>query len=120
MFDVNDRPDDEITVLFFGYTHCPDVCQNHERRDLDEEYGVDHAGTVYVWGPNDRSLIYTDGTTPAAVRRRPHRTHHSRVRAGTDRARRGCDRGRAHTEITSDRMDLRASTPRSVPSDEHP
>ena len=21
-----ERPDDELTVLFFGYTHCPDVC----------------------------------------------------------------------------------------------
>lgn len=23
--DLSDRPDDEVTVLFFGYTHCPDV-----------------------------------------------------------------------------------------------
>ena len=25
-FTVADRPSDELTVLFFGYTHCPDFC----------------------------------------------------------------------------------------------
>jgi protein SCO1/2 len=25
-FDLTQRPGDEVTVLFFGYTHCPDVC----------------------------------------------------------------------------------------------
>lgn len=25
-FRLDRRPDDEVTVLFFGYTHCPDVC----------------------------------------------------------------------------------------------
>jgi protein SCO1/2 len=25
-FDVGDRPDGEMTLLFFGYTHCPDLC----------------------------------------------------------------------------------------------
>ncbi len=25
-FSLTRRPDDEVTVLFFGYTHCPDVC----------------------------------------------------------------------------------------------
>lgn len=25
-FDLQDRPDDEVTALFFGYTNCPDVC----------------------------------------------------------------------------------------------
>ena len=25
-FDLGDRPEGEITVLFFGYTHCPDLC----------------------------------------------------------------------------------------------
>ena len=26
LFNVGDRPDDEVTLLFFGYTHCPDLC----------------------------------------------------------------------------------------------
>jgi protein SCO1/2 len=26
MFSLAHRPADEITALFFGYTHCPDVC----------------------------------------------------------------------------------------------
>ena len=26
VFSFADRPADELTVLFFGYTHCPDVC----------------------------------------------------------------------------------------------
>jgi protein SCO1/2 len=25
-FSLADRPEGELTVLFFGYTHCPDVC----------------------------------------------------------------------------------------------
>lgn len=26
VFDLSDRPDNKVTVLFLGYTHCPDVC----------------------------------------------------------------------------------------------
>lgn len=27
------------------------------------DYGVDHSGTVYLFGPDDQALIYTGGTT---------------------------------------------------------
>jgi protein SCO1/2 len=153
LFDFQQRPDDEVTVLFFGYTHCPDLCPTtmadlnvardmlpDELRDrvrvvfvtedpardtpkllrdwLDRfepeftgliggneataaalaslylpeteqvadpstsivhphdggeqsgdghrhgDYSVDHAGIVYTWSPDGRSVIYTGGTTP--------------------------------------------------------
>lgn len=148
-FSVASRPLDEVTVLFFGYTHCPDLCPttmadlaaardqmpprmrdrvtvafvtedpgrdrpaalrrwldrfdpsfvglrggNAASRDMlahlylpqtervDDprkpikhpsagashhehgRYGVAHAGEVYAFGPGDRTVIYTGGTTP--------------------------------------------------------
>lgn len=150
-FDFRSQPAGEAIVLFFGYTHCPDVCPTtmadlgvayralspavrrrisvvfvteDPRRDtppvlrrwldqfhpdfvgllgggqrtarvLDElhlpqtrrnpnpsptvshppahththgdndGYGVDHNGIVYLFGPDDRVLIYTGGTRPS-------------------------------------------------------
>lgn len=149
-FSMATRPKDELTVLFFGYTHCPDVCPTTMadlagarnrvpaavrdrvtvvfvtedpgrdrprplRRWLDGfdpsfvglaggnratkamleqlylpetqrvadpedpiehpdhggphhrhgEYGIDHAGVVYAFGPGDSTVVYSGGTTPA-------------------------------------------------------
>jgi protein SCO1/2 len=149
-FALDDRPADELTVLFFGYTHCPDVCPTTmadlaaARSQLPEEiredvtvvfvtedperdtpralrtwldgfdpafvglrggnrkteamleelylpetarvespeepvehphgggdhhehgdYGVDHAGVVYAFGPGGVTVIYSGGTTPS-------------------------------------------------------
>jgi protein SCO1/2 len=149
-FSLDDRPADELTVLFFGYTHCPDVCPttmadlaaarsqlpealredvtvvfvsedperdsprtlrtwldgfdtsfvglrggNKKTRAMLEElylpetarvdnpqepvehpddgadhhqhddYGVDHAGVVYAFGPGDTTVLYSGGTTPS-------------------------------------------------------
>lgn len=154
-FDLAARPARETTVVFFGYTHCPDVCpttmadlgaavghlepavrddvtvvfvtedpardtprvlrrwldrydedlvgliggpqrttdvleqlhlpestinrnpetpvehppghthdDGHGATGGDDDYGVDHSGIVYLFGPGDRTLIYSGGTTP--------------------------------------------------------
>lgn len=149
-FSLDDRPAAELTVLFFGYTHCPDVCPTtmadlaaarsrlpeklrddvtvvfvsedperdtprtlrtwldgfdpsfvglrggnkktaamleelylpetvrvespedpvdhpHDGGDHHDhgDYGVDHAGVVYAFGPGDATVIYSGGTTPS-------------------------------------------------------
>lgn len=145
-FSLANAPKNEVTVLFFGYTHCPDLCpttmadlatarslvsaemrskitvvfvtEDPERdtpralrRWLDSfdtsfvglmggnaatkamlkqlylpqtklvshpdkaiehpahhhhgEYGVEHAGIVYTFGPGDTTLIYSGGTKPS-------------------------------------------------------
>ena len=149
-FSVGDRPAGELTVLFFGYTHCSDVCPTtmadlaaarsplpadlredvtvvfvsedperdtprtlrtwldgfdtsfvglrggnkkteamleaiylpktllvespedpvHHPNDGGDhhehgDYGVEHAGIVYAFGPDDVTVVYTGGTTPS-------------------------------------------------------
>ena len=147
-FSLSDRPADEVTVVFFGYTHCPDLCPTtmadlaEARRQLPPavrdlvtvvfvtedpardspavlrewldgmdrqfvgllggnvettralqdlylpatrtiptpqqpvihpedghdhpgDYGVDHPGIVYAFGPGGASVIYSGGTTPS-------------------------------------------------------
>jgi len=146
-FSFDGRPDDEVTVVFFGYTHCPDACPTTmadlaaARRQLPAEireqvtvafvtedperdtpqvlrawldrfdpgfvglrggnedtrrvlqklylteskrianptpavthpqdghehpgdYGLEHAGIVYAFGPGNATVIYTGGTSP--------------------------------------------------------
>ena len=147
-FALTDRPPGEVTVVFFGYTHCPDVCPTtmadlaaarrqlppevrervtvafvteDPKRDTPQvlrgwldrldpgfvglrggnaatqralqqlylpeskripvpdtpvrhpedghehpgEYGLEHAGIVYAFGPGGAVVLYTGGTTPA-------------------------------------------------------
>lgn len=46
-------------------TRSPSPPADHHRaRPAEEGYSVDHAGSVYVFGPGDTSLLYTGGTTP--------------------------------------------------------
>jgi protein SCO1/2 len=146
-FTFDDRPDGEVTVVFFGYTHCPDVCPTtmadlaaarrqlpaeirdqvtvafvteDPKRDIPQvlrtwldgfdpdfvglrggnedtarvlkelylpqskriatptpavahpddghehpgDYGLEHAGIVYAFGPGGATVIYTGGTSP--------------------------------------------------------
>ncbi len=145
-FDLDRRPPDEVTALFFGFTNCDDICpttmadlaaarralptalrerflvafvtvdprrdsprrvrqwldrydqdfvglmggNRHSRRaerylyapvshierapnshpehgtskGRTPDYEVEHSGTVYIFGPDEQSLIYTGGTTP--------------------------------------------------------
>jgi protein SCO1/2 len=66
-FDFRARPSDEITVVFFGYTHCPDVCPT-TMADLAAAYrhldaGVrDRITVVFVTEDPERD-------TPKVVRR---------------------------------------------------
>lgn len=149
-FSIADRPEDELLLLFFGYTHCLDVCpttmadlasarsqlpaslrdrvtvafvtedpvrdtpvalrrwldafdpsfvglrggnevteamleqlylpptqrvqkpedpikhpDNGEPHHHHGQYGVEHAGVVYAFGPGEHTVIYTGGTKPS-------------------------------------------------------
>jgi len=52
-FDLQQRPVDELTAVFFGYTHCPDLCPTTmadlaaARRQL-EASDQDHVRVVFV------------------------------------------------------------------------
>lgn len=66
-FSLAERPGDEVTVLFFGYTHCPDVCPT-TMADLAAAYGAlppevsDRVTIAFVTEDPTRD-------TPAAMRR---------------------------------------------------
>ena len=42
----------------------PEPAGHHSQEAAGEDYQVDHAGSVYVFGPGDTTLLYTGGTTP--------------------------------------------------------
>ncbi|MGD8494994.1 MAG: SCO family protein [Gemmatimonadales bacterium] len=52
-FDFREQTDGYLTLLFFGYTHCPDVCPIHMssiaavKRDLGEEFAR-HTKVIFV------------------------------------------------------------------------
>lgn len=47
-----------------GPTATPRPTGHHPQGQADEEYPVDHAGSVWVFGPGDTTLLYTGGATP--------------------------------------------------------
>jgi len=65
-FSLADRPADEVTVVFFGYTHCPDICPTTmadlavARRQLPNEVR-EHVTVVFVSEDPERD-------TPQALR----------------------------------------------------
>jgi protein SCO1/2 len=66
-FDLRERPADEVTVLFFGYTHCPDVCPTTmadlaQARHLLPERARERVQVVFVSEDPKRD-------SPAVVRR---------------------------------------------------
>ncbi len=38
---------------------------HHSRGGPDGDYGINHTGTVYVFGPDGRTLLYTGKETPS-------------------------------------------------------
>lgn len=66
-FDLRERPEDEITVIFFGYTHCPDVCPTtmadlaQARRSLPQHVR-EHVQVVFITEDPERDR-------PAVVRK---------------------------------------------------
>jgi protein SCO1/2 len=42
----------------------PQPADHHSQETAGEDYQVDHAGSVYVFGPGDTTLLYSGGTTP--------------------------------------------------------
>lgn len=76
-YSLADQPADEVTVLFFGYTHCPDVCPTtmadlvSARQQLPEHL-QERVTVVFVSEDPERD-------TPADVRRWVDRFHPSFV-----------------------------------------
>ena len=47
-----------------GSPTTPQPAGHHSQEAADEDYQVDHAGSVYVFGPGGTTVLYTGGTTP--------------------------------------------------------
>lgn len=76
-FDFREETDGRLALLFFGYTHCPDVCPIHMssiaevKRDLGAEFGRETKVIFVTVDPErdtpERIVSWLDGFDPEFV-----------------------------------------------------